>query len=439
MISLIKKLQSLLFNKGYFCCVWFVISVMSQCLNAQVATPANTTLMAEARAAYTVEIDGEIVVISVRAPLSSNSVVIQRIVEVYDPLVTPNSLLGEDNNLHFAFPGDQVLIPFTLQNGGNIADRYRLNFSSPSGDYNAAILGFHVDTNSNGILDPGEAPIGNVSPLLQQGETVSLLVNIQIPTTTQNGDSADFLLEAESITSPTAFDNQNYARVEVNANQSVFLNLTSDMSVVEPGDKVTFDLDLINRSTATLGRSSFVIDSTSGVLGYLMSFPIDAALTVDPNSVATTESSGAVVVYFEDALTGWTTTYQGGTLEAVGLFYFNDITPAQSIDLSWCATVDSTLTQRLDLRNRAIFSFDSVMVESNENPLTVEERPFLLAVAAVSDIHIGPDGAPRAAAANDQSTSPPTTIPSTGDTTYLRGATYVFDLAIENDSSFQIF
>lgn len=148
-----------------------------------------------------------------------------------------------------ASPGNYVNFSHILTNQGNVTDTYILNLTFPdSSDFNFLLPLLITDHNSNGRNDPGEEPVQNKSVTLQAGESIFLVIAAKVPGTVLQDMIGQISLEARSKTKPDLFEvNTDTAQIDL----GVMIQMTKSnqpicSELVEPGDTITYHIDLIN-------------------------------------------------------------------------------------------------------------------------------------------------------------------------------------------------
>lgn len=130
--------------------------------------------------------------------LDSNTVVV-RVDELLD--VTVTSL---NSGPVAASPGNAVLT-FELTNTGNGPEAFELtaNPAVAGNDFDTTIDGIAVDTNGNGVYDPGVDQIltgPETSPLLDADQNLTVFVLVTVPGGVSDGDGSDVDLLVEAVT-----------------------------------------------------------------------------------------------------------------------------------------------------------------------------------------------------------------------------------------------
>ena len=135
----------------------------------------------------TVTVDFRVGGIQQTAVQDSDTFVVDRKIDVVVAAVgaSPNVSSGED----------QIVREFTVTNLSNATVGYQLTFES-TGDYVPENPIIFIDANGNGAYDAGEEV--TFLDALAQDETVSVLVQFDVPADTPNGASVDVILVANA-------------------------------------------------------------------------------------------------------------------------------------------------------------------------------------------------------------------------------------------------
>lgn len=197
-----------------------------------------------------------------------------------------------------------VALPFTVTNTGNGPEAFNLtvNPAVPGNQFDASLVSIVVDSNNNGIYDPGTdtvLPTGSPTPSLDSDDTLTVFVLVTLPSGATDGQTSELRLTAAAVTgtgSPgTAFAGQGQGGGD---------------AVVGTSGADDDGLDAMVASTAnvSLVKSATISDPFGG------SRPVPGA-TVTYTIVASVSGSGtASALRVTDAYpTG--TTYQAGTLK----------------------------------------------------------------------------------------------------------------------------
>ncbi len=235
-----------------------VVLILFWCcgMQAQAATDAGTTIVNQATLTYTDKATGQLV------ELKSNASTIL-VAPLYQfELLSPNTLLVD--------AGQTVSFSHTLQNIGNIEDRYALsveNLLADNGDLINLLL--YIDKNDNGIVDSDESVVDDDIALVA-GESVSLVIVGLLPEELDGNNEVEVAIHAQSLESDLPIQTNTdlvsirpYARIEAELQSSVACDIAS-----RGGDKIDLQLTAINRTNTLPIEKPIFIDGEqrSGVL-----------------------------------------------------------------------------------------------------------------------------------------------------------------------------
>jgi len=222
----------------------------------QAATDVGTTIVNQATLTYTDKATGQLIELK-----SNTSTILVAPLRQFE-LLSPNTLIGD--------AGQSVFFSHTLQNIGNIEDRFSLsveNLAADNGDLVNLLL--YTDANDNGIVDADESVIDQ-ELVLAAGESVSLVVSGVLPVELLGNDEVKVAIHAQAVDSelPTQTNNdlvsiRPSARIEVELQGSRSCDVLS-----RAGELVDFTFTAVNRAdTLPIQRSIFIDgEQRSGVL-----------------------------------------------------------------------------------------------------------------------------------------------------------------------------
>jgi uncharacterized repeat protein (TIGR01451 family) len=132
--------------------------------------------------------------------IQSNAVVIK-----VDELLDVTSVSTDPGDVITSNGAQNVVSTFRITNTGNGPEAYRLtpNVTNGGDDFNPALAQVVLDTNNNGVYDPGVDTIyvaGSNDPLLQPDQSVRVFVLTNMPASQNNGDRAQVALLAAAVT-----------------------------------------------------------------------------------------------------------------------------------------------------------------------------------------------------------------------------------------------
>lgn len=158
--------------------------------------------------------------------------------------------------------GGTVLFPYLLTNTGNTADSFLLDlpFIAGMSSFEPHLRAIYIDSNGNGILEPGESAnvfrVDNVAA----GESVHILVSVPVPANRHPGDICFLDLTGASVGDPSKTDTGNVCRVTVGDGPMLRLWKTADVTEVLPGNPVAFTLGMVNIGGAPASMEAFTVD-----------------------------------------------------------------------------------------------------------------------------------------------------------------------------------
>jgi uncharacterized repeat protein (TIGR01451 family) len=230
-----------------------------------------------------------------------------------------NFALGPDvSNDRIVTPGGTVGFSYMLLNTGNAPDRYTVSAVQFAMDgFDLGNLRVVIDSNENGLIDNGEPDFAGGLDLNANAHA-SIVVSGSAPST-NNGAKAKLDLIGSSLNDPGVFDNNNIARVTINADANLILN--KEARLLSDG-RIRYRLFGSNQG-ARAARSSLsgvIVDGTLS-FGILLSDPLPANTVLDlletPSGSA--GGSGAAMVIYKVGFGTWTAT-PNATASSIALF-----------------------------------------------------------------------------------------------------------------------
>lgn len=240
------------------------LALVAVCMPAQAAGVDAGTLIENTATATYDEGSGPITV-------PSNTVTL-RVDELLDATLT-----SLDAGPVTAEPGSAVL-SFELTNTGNGPEAYSLtaNPAVAGNAFNAAVDSIAVDTNGNGVYDPGVDQVLNTpasTAVIEAGTNLTIFVVVTIPSDVANGDRSDIMLLAEAATGSgapgTVIEGQGVDGSDaIVGTNSAAGNATGSL--------------VIGASTVTLTKSAIIADPFGGtrtVPGAVITYTITAKVS----------------------------------------------------------------------------------------------------------------------------------------------------------------
>lgn len=203
--------------------------------------------------------------------VDSNTVTV-RVDELLD--VTVTSL---DSGPVGAAPGEQVLT-FEVTNQGNGPEAFTL-IADPAvagNDFNTTITAIAVDTNGNGVYDPGVDEILTgpaTTEVLAADATLTVFVIVEVPASVADGQTSDVELTADTVTG-TGAPGTTFAGQGVDGGNAIVGATTASASA-------TGSL-FVGITTVDLAKSVTLLDpfgGTSAVPGSIATFTITATVS----------------------------------------------------------------------------------------------------------------------------------------------------------------
>jgi uncharacterized repeat protein (TIGR01451 family) len=214
------------------CCALIFLIIYT---NSHAETPAFTVIENQATATY------------FDPSMGIGSVILSNIAKIQVAAVYGLGL-SNDRSIN-ASSGNYINFSHVLTNQGNVTDTYILNLIYPdSYSFDFLYPQIFIDHNSNGRKDPGEEPVQNKTVILEAGETIYLVIAATVPGTVLQDMVGQISIEARSKTKPDLFEkNTDTAHIDL----GVLIQMTKSnqpicIEQVEPGDKITYRIDMVN-------------------------------------------------------------------------------------------------------------------------------------------------------------------------------------------------
>ncbi|SMY38314.1 Cna protein B-type domain protein [Photobacterium andalusiense] len=228
---------------------------------------------------------------------------------LYNYALTPeddNTILPE--SIRYASAGSRVTFPETLENTGNIKDKYILSVSNISGDSGDLYttdnrIKIFYDPNGDGLNNFGERALeletdsdGNyITPELKPGEFLQLTFVVSVPSTAIDNDNYLFVFNSQSVGAPE-LTRKNEMEVILREGPAVNLSILSDpvcQSPVTTGDEIKYHVNYDSVGTsrpeaATEPYSFYISDGGTELIevshsGILITVDLPANVTIQPD------------------------------------------------------------------------------------------------------------------------------------------------------------
>ncbi len=296
----------------------------------------------------------------------SNTVTI-RVKQVYGVSLTP------DFQSITSFPEKNISVSYVLKNTGNGRDKYHINvYNLADDDGDVENLKIYVDTNENGILDPGEQEYNNSNPpFIEKDGYIPLILVGKTPKNPSTG-ILKVKVSAFSLGNDQIFDTENILEIRVSPSFSVEISKDADKSEVLPGEDITFSVKVINTGTEDITGNDLLTDfdndgSPETRKGIILEDEIPPYLSYEGSSKA---PSNAVVLFKGDNDVYWKDDKGEitGKLKYIGLF-IEKLLPDQQAKLEFTSKVDD-LAPAEKIENIAVLK--TFKGDINSNPVVVQ-------------------------------------------------------------------
>lgn len=307
--------------------------------------------------------------------------------------------LDADKQINGA-PGQQVNIAHRLTNTGNQPDSYRLLLGSQSDDYrflsenlkedigDLKDVAVYIDTNGNGIADPGEPAVTRL-PQLMPGESIDLVIAGSVPSTAAYGSELGVNMKILSETNGEVSDTIEDT-IHIRDGAVVVLNKQSSeicTRPVSPGQTLVYDLSFTNAGNRVPESRTFRVDGGERQ-GVLIEDPIPANTRLLPGaSLPKAPFQSELLVHRAgDPADEWIRydRWDGETLDLIGLLVpAAQMQPNQSGKFSFKVQVNANVTQGSVLLNTARLDYGgSGQVDERSNTVcnTLEDTGVMPAI-----------------------------------------------------------
>lgn len=199
-------------------------------------------------------------------------------------------------------PGTLTNLPINITNSGNKPDQYVVEINQLTDDDGNLIdpnypdeLQVYVDSNGNGMVDPGELPLqkdenGNfITPTLQPGESIALVVLGQVPLSAEDGDTFNLETTVTSVNDPSITQS---VLLQAVATTGPVINLTLSASELcttplQPGEEVSFTVSYVsNGQSGPVNNKTYQYQyggQTLSQMGVLFTNTLPANLIIQPD------------------------------------------------------------------------------------------------------------------------------------------------------------
>lgn len=137
---------------------------------------------------------------------------------------------------------------FTARNTGNTLITPSLSLVQQTSDnFDLDAVELYLDANGNGIVDPGDTPLGSGSlPTLEIGEEIGVIVLYRTPVQLSEADEAQLLLTAEDASAGVS---DSATGTVIIATTGLALQKEVSLALAEPNDTLRYTLRLRNRGS----------------------------------------------------------------------------------------------------------------------------------------------------------------------------------------------
>lgn len=163
-------------------------------------------------------------------------------------------------------PGDTMYIPFVVRNPGNSRDAYDLLITAP----NAPAATIYADTNGDGQHQDSEVVVTQTAQLEPQGGQFPMLLRVQIPASTPDGQQYSYSVVARSQLSNRAASEANTVLRVATPRVRVRTEFASDAPA--PGETIFYRLVLVNEGSG-LAKNLVVAETLPDALEFVSSDP----------------------------------------------------------------------------------------------------------------------------------------------------------------------
>ena len=163
-------------------------------------------------------------------------------------------------------PGDTMFVPFIVRNPGNSKDAYDLLITAP----NAPPATIYADNNGDGQHQDSEPTVTQTAALDPQGGQFPMLLRVQIPASTPDGQQYSYSVVARSQLSNRAASEANTVLRVATPRVRVRTEFASDAPA--PGETIFYRLVLVNEGSG-LAKNLVVSELLPEALEFVSSDP----------------------------------------------------------------------------------------------------------------------------------------------------------------------
>jgi len=383
------------------------VLVLGLCVVAQAQTPAGTTIRNQASATFQDMLGNTYT--------ATSNEVTTIVLPVYGVSILPDDS-GETPPVtpamsQNAIPGQTVYYSYSLTNTGNDVDNFTveplLDAANTTMTLGLGDITIYHDVNGNGVVDSGEPAIssggvpGNLGPV-SAGQTVSLIVTYQVPSTASPGEVAYVGIQATSVGDPAQVDTRNYHLTTVVSDAALTAVMSGVPANVDPGNTITYTISGANVGNDDAHGVTVASVGLTGVLIYDI-LPVNPA-TGEPLALSGTPSgapAGGTVLYLPSGSStsgspetwAWSTTAGAGDI-AVAYITNGDLPVGQNYSFTYDLLVPSNMPAGIINNDGAVAYVDNN--PGSPDPTIVTTNNTQINVNIIADVLVGPDGAPGA-------------------------------------------
>ncbi len=326
---------------------------------------------------------------------------------VYSFEIMPGGTVDQPAHRKRVAPGSTAYLPYILTNTGNIPDRYQLSLPSIPGevdDFIPAGLAFHHDLNANGMLDPGEDIMGNTTPRVGPGESIHLLVRIDVPVTITAGARLTRDLVGASLGDPgLAEEDQHVFQLTATDRATLRLVKRPSVSITSPGNTITYFMEAVNLGGGSAYGRPVAVDGIERA-GLLIQSAIPEQAGAGTEYVSGSlrcGPAGQLQIFSTDTGESWSEVEPSDPADItnIGCLIGTEIVPGQSIKLEFEVQISRKRGEGA-LRSEGDLTY-AAAVDGRELVEKADTQVQITAQADQLKVFIGPKNDPRAAVDGD--------------------------------------